>query len=64
MKFLVGHVAIFLEEDCLLTDRYFELEFTIKLFQTNYGHDHSKNYNDNRSKTYLKQSKITIKYKK
>lgn len=50
-----------MEKDCLLTDRYFELEFTIKLFQTNDGHDHSKNYNDNGSKTYLKQSKITIK---
>ena len=49
---------------CLLTDRYFELEFTIKLFQTNDGHDQSKNYNDNGSKTYLKQSKITIKHKK
>lgn len=64
MKFLVGQVAIFLEKDCLLTDCYFELEFTIKLFQTNDGHDHSKNYNDNGSKTYLKQSKITIKYYK
>ena len=50
MKFLVRQLTIFLEKDCLLTDRYFD------------GHDHSKNYNDNGSKTYLKQSKITIKY--
>ena len=50
MKFLVRQVTIFLEKDCLLTDRYFD------------GHDDSKNYNDNGSKTYLKQSKITIKY--